>query len=85
MSLDAERRTDVPARIREFVRRHRLQLILALRVTVAAVAALLLAQVLHLRLPLWAILTALIVTQMSLGKSVKVATDYLVEIGRAHV
>jgi uncharacterized membrane protein YccC len=65
-------------RAHELTRRHRLQLILALRVTVAAVAALLLAQVLHLRLPLWAILTALIVTQMSLGKSVKVATDYLI-------
>src|SRR5215472_4218698 len=78
MSLDAERTTDLLAQGREFTRRHRLQLILALRVTVAAVAALLLAQVLHLRLPLWAILTALIVTQMSLGKSVKVATDYLI-------
>ena len=63
---------------REYARRYRLQLILALRVTVAALSALLLAQLLHLRLPLWAILTALIVTQMSLGKSVKVATDYLI-------
>jgi|SRR5579871_1714974 len=66
------------ARARELMRRYRLQLILALRVTVAAVLALLLAQVLHLRLPLWAILTALIVTQMNLGRSVKVATDYLI-------
>src|SRR6516165_6699165 len=78
MSLDAERTTDLLAQTREFTRRYRLQLILALRVTVAALAALALAQVLHLRLPLWAILTALIVTQMSLGKSVKVATDYLI-------
>src|SRR6516225_7041687 len=78
MSLDAERRTDLRGQARDLARRYRLQLILALRVTVAAVAALLLAQVLHLRLPLWAILTALIVTQMSLGKSVKVATDYLI-------
>jgi uncharacterized membrane protein YccC len=78
MSLDTQNTTDLLAQARDFTRRHRLQLILALRVTVAAVAALLLAQVLHLRLPLWAILTALIVTQMSLGKSVKVATDYLV-------
>ncbi|HVI61080.1 MAG TPA: FUSC family protein, partial [Bradyrhizobium sp.] len=62
---------------RELVRRHRLQLILALRVTVAALSALALAQALHLRLPLWAVLTSLIVTQMSLGRSVKVATDYL--------
>jgi uncharacterized membrane protein YccC len=78
MSLDAERRTDLFAQARELTRRHRLQLILALRVTVAALSALALAQVLHLRLPLWAILTALIVTQMSLGRSVKVATDYLI-------
>jgi uncharacterized membrane protein YccC len=78
MSLDAERSTDLLAQAREFTRRHRLQLILALRVTVAALSALGLAQVLHLRLPLWAVLTALIVTQMSLGKSVKVASDYLI-------
>jgi Fusaric acid resistance protein family len=60
------------------IRRNRLQLILALRVTVAALSALALAQVLHLHLPLWAVLTSLIVTQMSLGRSVKVATDYLI-------
>jgi uncharacterized membrane protein YccC len=62
---------------RVLARRHRLQLILALRVTVAALSALALAQVLHLKLPLWAVLTSLIVTQMSLGRSLKVATDYL--------
>ena len=60
------------------VRRYRLQLVLALRVTVAALLAFVLAQILHLRLPLWAVLTSLIVTQMSLGRSVKVASDYLV-------
>src|SRR5208282_4549239 len=83
MSLDAERSTDGRvsrsfAQARDLARRYRLQLILALRVTVAALSALGLAQVLHLRLPLWAVLTALIVTQMSLGKSVKVASDYLI-------
>lgn len=60
------------------VLRYRLQLILALRVTIAALLAFVLAQMLHLRLPLWAVLTSLIVTQMSLGRSVKVASDYLV-------
>jgi Fusaric acid resistance protein family len=59
------------------IRRYRLQLILALRVTVAALSAFVLAQVLHLHLPLWAVLTSLIVTQMSLGRSIKVASDYL--------
>src|SRR6201982_548547 len=63
--------------LRALAHRYRLQLILALRVTVAALSALALAQALHLRLPLWAVLTSLIVTQMSLGRSVKVATDYL--------
>src|ERR1700755_3339309 len=58
--------------------RYRTQLILALRVTVSAIASLALAQWLHLRLPLWAVLTSLIVTQMSLGRSIKVAKDYLI-------
>jgi hypothetical protein len=66
------------AQARDGIRRHRLQLILALRVTVAALSAFVLAQVLHLHLPLWAVLTSLIVTQMSLGRSVKVAKDYLI-------
>ena len=63
---------------RDRFRRYRLQLILALRVTVAALLAFVLAQILHLHLPLWAVLTSLIVTQMSLGRSIKVASDYLV-------
>jgi uncharacterized membrane protein YccC len=62
---------------RALAHRYRTQLILALRVTVSAIASLALAQWLHLRLPLWAVLTSLIVTQMSLGRSIKVATDYL--------
>lgn len=62
---------------RALVHRYRLQLILALRVTLAALVAFALAQALHLRLPLWAVLTSLIVTQMSIGRSLKVATDYL--------
>jgi hypothetical protein len=64
--------------IRVRVRRYRLQLVLALRVTVAALLAFAVAQALHLHLPLWAVLTSLIVTQMSLGRSVKVASDYLI-------
>jgi uncharacterized membrane protein YccC len=64
--------------IRGWSHRYRLQLILALRVTVGALLAFALAQVLHLHLPLWAVLTSLIVTQMSLGRSLKVASDYLI-------
>jgi uncharacterized membrane protein YccC len=63
--------------IRALGHRYRLQLILAVRVTVSALSALGLAQAMHLKLPLWAVLTALIVTQMSVGRSLKVATDYL--------
>src|SRR5581483_114992 len=57
--------------------RHRIQLVLALRVTVAAVLALAVAQLVKLPLPLWAVLTAVIVTQMSVGKSLKATVDYL--------
>ncbi len=60
------------------VRGYRLELILALRVTAAALLALTLAQALQLHVPLCAVLTAPIVTQMSLGRSMKVASDYLV-------
>jgi uncharacterized membrane protein YccC len=74
---DLKRFSAWPTHIRALAHRHRLQLILSVRVTVSALAALGLAQVLNLKLPLWAVLTALIVTQMSVGRSLKVATDYL--------
>jgi len=78
MSDESKRLSLAPLmHLRALAHRYRLQLILALRVTVAALSALALAQVLHLRLPLWAVLTSLIVTQMSLGRSLKVAGDYL--------
>ncbi|KPF94217.1 FUSC family protein [Rhodopseudomonas palustris] len=51
---------------------------LALRVTLASLLALAIAQALHLHLPLWAVLTAIIVTQLSVGRSVQIAFDYLV-------
>ncbi|MGH6738667.1 MAG: FUSC family protein [Bradyrhizobium sp.] len=77
MSDDLKRIPALLTHSRALAHRYRLQLILALRVTVSALSALGLAQVMHLRLPLWAVLTSLIVTQMSLGRSIKVATDYL--------
>ncbi len=46
--------------------------------TVAALVALVLAQLLQLPLPLWAVLTAVIVTQMSVGRSLRATFDYLV-------
>jgi uncharacterized membrane protein YccC len=54
------------------------ELALTLRTTVAAVMALALAQFLNLPLPLWVVLTALIVTQLSIGRSLKTSTDYLI-------
>ena len=77
MSDKPKRLSALVVHLRALAHRYRVQLILALRVTVSALSALALAQVLHLRLPLWAVLTSLIVTQMSLGRSIKVATDYL--------
>jgi uncharacterized membrane protein YccC len=53
------------------------QLGLAVRVTVAATGAYALATALHLLLPLWAVLTSIIVTQMSVGRSLKATRDYV--------
>src|SRR5882762_934773 len=53
------------------------QLALAIRIAVAAVAAYMIAVALHLMLPLWAVLTSLIVTQMSVGRSLKATRDYM--------
>ena len=64
--------------LRALVRRRRAQLTLSIRVTIAALAALALAQLLQLPLPLWAVLTAVIVTQVSVGRSLKATFDYLV-------
>jgi uncharacterized membrane protein YccC len=55
----------------------RVQLRLGLRMSVGAVLTYILSQALHLPLPLWAVLTAVIVTQMSVGKSLKVTLDYM--------
>src|SRR5690242_2386065 len=78
MSSTFKRSPSPIAQLRTLARRYRLQLILALRVTISALSALALAELMHLKLPLWAVLTSLIVTQMSLGRSIKVASDYLI-------
>jgi len=59
------------------LRGHKTQLSLAVRLAVAAVAAYAIARALHLMLPLWAVLTSLIVTQMSVGRSLKATRDYM--------
>jgi uncharacterized membrane protein YccC len=55
----------------------RTELALAIRITIAATAAYAIATALHLLLPLWAVLTSLIVTQMSVGRSLKATRDYM--------
>ena len=72
-----ERMVGFLKRIAGYLRSRRTQLALAVRVTVAAVAAYTIATAFHLVLPLWAVLTALIVTQMSVGRSLKATTDYM--------
>jgi uncharacterized membrane protein YccC len=59
------------------LRGRKTQLSLAARLAVAAVAAYAIARALHLMLPLWAVLTSLIVTQMSVGRSLKATRDYM--------
>ena len=66
------------ARLPALLREHRVQLALSIRVTIAALVALALARLLQLPLPLWAVLTAVIVTQMSVGRSLMATFDYLV-------
>jgi uncharacterized membrane protein YccC len=53
------------------------QLGLAVRITVAAAGALAVATAFNLALPLWAVLTSLIVTQVSVGRSLKATRDYM--------
>ncbi len=62
----------------DWVREHRVQFALSLRVTVAAVLTLALSQLFHTPLVLWTVLTAVIVTQMSVGRSLKATIDYMV-------
>ncbi len=64
--------------IAAWLRSHKVELGLGVRVTVAAMGALVIALALGLKLPLWAVLTSLIVTQMSVGRSLKATRDYLV-------
>src|SRR6266576_5439178 len=68
----------LPKRLFLRLRSRKTQLALAVRVTVAAIVAFAIATALGLKLPLWAVLTSLIVTQMSVGRSLKATRDYLV-------
>jgi uncharacterized membrane protein YccC len=64
--------------IAAWLKSRKVELGLGVRVTVAAMGALVIALALGLKLPLWAVLTSIIVTQMSVGRSLKATRDYLV-------
>ncbi|MGJ4931076.1 FUSC family protein [Bradyrhizobium sp. HKCCYLS2038] len=59
------------------VRARKAQMSLAVRGTVAATLAFAIATAFQLKLPLWAVLTSLIVTQGSVGRSLKATRDYM--------
>jgi uncharacterized membrane protein YccC len=61
-----------------WLRSRKVELGLGVRVTVAAMGALAIALAFGLKLPLWAVLTSIIVTQMSVGRSLKATRDYLI-------
>ncbi|RYX94924.1 MAG: FUSC family protein [Bradyrhizobiaceae bacterium] len=65
-------------RVVAFFRAHTIELGLGIRVTAAALTALVVALTIGLKLPLWAVLTSIIVTQMSVGRSLKATRDYLI-------
>jgi uncharacterized membrane protein YccC len=62
---------------RAWLRRHKARLGLFFRVTASTLLSYELASWLGLHMPLWAMLTAIIVTQMSVGRSLKATIDYL--------
>jgi len=66
------------SRLRAWSASHGPELRLCVRSTTAAVLTLAAAQVLHLPIALWAVLTAVILTQISVGRSLKATIDYLV-------
>lgn len=63
--------------LRARIVKSRVQIALSLRVTVAAIVGLVVAQLVNIPLPLWTVLTAVILTQMSKGRSLKATADYL--------
>jgi uncharacterized membrane protein YccC len=65
-------------RLRTDLMKHKAELRLTVRVTVAVVLTLAIGERLNVPLVLWAVLTAVIVTQSSVGRSVKATIDYCV-------
>ena len=65
-------------RLRTNLLEHPAELRLSVRVTVSAVLTLVIGQWLNVPMVLWAVLTAVIVTQASVGRSLKATIDYFV-------
>ena len=65
-------------RLRSWSRTHSAELRLCVRSTTAALLTLAAAQLLHLPIALWAVLTAVILTQINVGRSLKATMDYLI-------
>lgn len=59
-------------------RAHRVELRLAVRVTVATLLTYALSLLLHVPQVLWTVLTAVVMSQLSLGKSLKTVVDYFI-------
>jgi uncharacterized membrane protein YccC len=64
--------------LRAWLADRRAQLRLALRVTISAIATLAVAHFLQLHVPLWSVLTAVLLTQLSVGRSLRATTDYFI-------
>ena len=62
---------------RAWLRRHKARLGLFFRVMTSALLSFEAARCLNLPMPLWAVLTAIMVTQISVGRSLKASLDYL--------
>jgi len=66
-------------RVRTLVRTHRAELRFCIRMTTAGLLAFAIAQVLNIPLHgIWAVLTAVVVTQMSVGGSLRATIEYMV-------
>jgi uncharacterized membrane protein YccC len=65
-------------RLRGLLSAYRIPLTLCIRVTAAAALSLFLSQALHFPVFLWVVLTAVVLTQVSFGRSLKATIDYLI-------
>ncbi|QGM44917.1 FUSC family protein [Methylocystis heyeri] len=63
--------------LRTQLKKRKAEMRLSIRVTVAAVSAFALSNLLKIPLPLWTVLTAVVLTQINFGKSLKATFDYL--------